>query len=314
MISLEDIIKYVGLAIIIFCLVKAFADKKIKDQYILLLVLFIMAPIVFLQVGKFTCPRVALTENYQVTDPPVVPSIYPGPPNRDRVLGTVTIPPPLPASATDLDVQDQKSISGIDMQIFEKLGGAEDRAKDKIRRAYANEMVFTRTNPLNTVPLGTQLYGYTYLPPENWFRAYERPPVCLVNGTDKLWTANPIDEGAYVRDLLEFDTETNIPGPTLATSPRVRLTTTTTTVDPVGPPAGMAQVGQPITYQAQVGQPITNQSQVGQPVQQSQPLLPAPNGPNGYVGSNGYPAGQPSYPNAQPTPPAPPISVTITGK
>ena len=62
-------------------------------------------------------------------------------------------------------------------------------------------MVNTTTNPLNTVPLGTQLYGYTYMPPENWFRAYEQPPVCI---TDNNTTVNPVTDPS-INCLLEYE-------------------------------------------------------------------------------------------------------------
>ena len=228
MISLEDGIKYIGLTAIVFFLIKAFADGKLDDTQICILVLFIMVPVVllFIQSSK-KCKldrQRRYIEGYQITDPPVTPSIYPGPPNMDAVLGTVNVPPPLPASATDPDIRDFKSIVPIDMEVYGELVDQENRAKNRIRTAYTNEMVFTETNPLNTVPLGTQLYGYTFLPPENWFRAYERPPVCINNtfgnnpmngqyGMPNL--IYPAERDNDTANLLQFDTTSNIPGPSL---------------------------------------------------------------------------------------------------
>ena len=78
---------------------------------------------------------------------------------------------------------------------------------DRIAGGYKDEMVYTSTHPFNTVPLGTQLYGYTYLPPENWFRAYERPPVCV---TDDRSPVVPVYSSAGVSELMQFDTTNNI--------------------------------------------------------------------------------------------------------
>jgi hypothetical protein len=98
---------------------------------------------------------------------------------------------------------------GIDKQTYEKLIENEKKAMNKIREKQRDEMVYTNTHPFNTIPLGTQLYGYTYLPPENWFRAYERPPVCV---TDKQCPVCPIAE-SNTSGLMEFDTTNNVLGP-----------------------------------------------------------------------------------------------------
>ena len=246
MISLEDGIKYAGLTAIIYFLIKAFADDKLGNTEICCLVLFIMVPIIFVcgQISKKKCQK--RMEPFQITDPPVVPSIYPGPPNTDPVLGVVQVPPPLPASAQNQDVQDFKSIVPINLQTYDALLNQEDQAKNRIRQAYTNEMVFTETNPFNTVPLGTQLYGYTFLPPENWFRAYERPPICISNDPQ---IVRPIGEGNYVADLLEFDTRSNVPGPAPVTPRTInqntnqpRPTQPTQPTQPIVPQLNPAQI------------------------------------------------------------------------
>lgn len=211
---IEKLVKYGGLGLITYLLIKAFTDGLMEEKHIYVLVTLIMVPIVLLGFGSDSCPR--LKENYQITDPPIVPSIYPGPPDQDRVLGTVAAPPPMPPMPmVDQDIKDQMSITGIDMKIYDALGAEEERAKDKIRASYTNDMIYTESNPLNTIPLGTQIYGYTYLPAENWFRAYERPPPCLVNGKEPLVVVKPITEGAYISDLLEYDSAAAALGPGL---------------------------------------------------------------------------------------------------
>lgn len=231
MISLQDkIIAFVGLTAIIYFLIRAFTGDQLNNKQILLLLLCIMIPVVFVcdqsnkkcrsdlvSMNRQTQIRTPTTEHYQVTDPPVTSSIYPGPPNRDPVLGKVQIPPALPVASDDLDVQDFKDIMPINKKIYADLVENEEIAKNKIRQTYANEMVFTESNPFNTVPLGTQMYGYTFLPPENWFRAYDRPPVCI---SDQRPRMDPIVDGNSTRDLLEFDTFGNLPSTAPSITPR----------------------------------------------------------------------------------------------
>jgi hypothetical protein len=208
MISLQDSIRYIALAAIIYFLVKAFANDTLDNQQIALLVICILLVVAFLMY-QTSCPAPKRSvEKYQITDPPVVDSIYPGPPNTNPVLGKPEVPPTRP-KYEDPDIRDFKDIMGIDKKTYEALVKNEERAENKIRSRYQDEMVFTSTHPFNTVPLGTQLYGYTYLPPENWFRAYERPPVCV---TDKKCNVCPIAEKSAA-GLMEFDTSNNVMGP-----------------------------------------------------------------------------------------------------
>jgi len=81
---------------------------------------------------------------------------------------------------------------------------------EKIQSMHKNDMANTNTHPFNTIPLGSQLYGYTYLPPENWFRAYEKPPICT---TDKKCRIMPMSD-ASITGLMEFDTINNVKKPT----------------------------------------------------------------------------------------------------
>jgi hypothetical protein len=219
MFSLQDGIKYVGLAIIIFFLIKAFISDKMDNKQIVVLVIAIMAIVIFLVCHRSDCPKerfknqrerkLAGREYYEITDPPIVDSIYPGPENTEERSAPL-LPPPPPIKNRNKDIQDFMDIMGIDKQLYEKLIKRENKAKEKIRQNYRDEMVYTTTNPFNTVPLGTQLYGYTYLPPENWFRAYERPPVCV---SDSRCPVCPIADGGSTSGLMEFDTSNNIMGP-----------------------------------------------------------------------------------------------------
>jgi hypothetical protein len=207
MITFLDLIKYLGLAVIVYLLIKAFVGSKISNEAILILTIIIMAIAIFLMNQCAACPNRYVTEGYRVTDPPIVDSIYPGPDQSDSDLGNPENP--MLIKYTDKDVQDFKDIMGIDKKTYEQIVKNEQKAEKKIRSKWGNEMVFTNTHPFNTVPLGTQLYGYTYLPPENWFRAYERPPVCV---TDKRCPVCPIADSGTA-DLLEFDTSNNAVAP-----------------------------------------------------------------------------------------------------
>uniref|UniRef100_A0A6C0LTF7 Uncharacterized protein n=1 Tax=viral metagenome TaxID=1070528 RepID=A0A6C0LTF7_9ZZZZ len=215
MISLQEIIKYVGLIAIIYFLVKAFSEDKLSTNQVLLLSLLILIVAAFvLYKSKNECIKIQpiqKNEHYQITDPPVTDSIYPGPENREEKLDSVEEDPsPLNGPNIDKDIRDFKDIMTIDKKTYAALIAEEQRAEDRIKNNYRDEMVYTSTHPFNTIPLGTQLYGYTYLPPENWFRAYERPPVCV---TDKRCPVCPVAEGGKTSGLMEFDTSNNVVGP-----------------------------------------------------------------------------------------------------
>ncbi len=73
----------------------------------------------------------------------------------------------------------------------------------KIKAKYKNEMKYDNGNALNTVPLGEKLYenDYVYLPPSNWMRPFERPPVCL---TEKRCPVCPGYTTGTEMNLLQF--------------------------------------------------------------------------------------------------------------
>ncbi len=213
MISFQDSVKYIGLTIIIYFLIKAFTDNAIDDKQIAFLVVCIMGLVLFLSYPKQKCGKkykseqYQITEPYQITNPPLVDSIYPQKENSDSKPDVS--PRYKNIEYGDQDIQDFKDIMRIDKKTYKKLMNNEQKAMDVILANQRNEMVYTETNPFNTIPLGTQLYGYTYLPPENWFRAYERPPVCV---SDKKC---PVCPTAYsnTAELMQFDTSNNVVGP-----------------------------------------------------------------------------------------------------
>lgn len=212
MISLLDTVKYIGLAAIIYFLLKAFA-KDMSNKKIAIIVGGIMILVIFINTNSTSCPKQVVREKYNPTEPPIVPSIYAEPSHADEKpleKTTESINFDLPKSAKDKDIENLKDIVGINKKIYEELKDEEKAAMAKIAAKYRDEMVYTETHPFNTVPLGTQLYGYTYLPPENWFRAYERPPVCV---TDNRCPVVPVYTSKGTSELMEFDTTNNVMGP-----------------------------------------------------------------------------------------------------
>ena len=205
MISLQDSVKYIVLALILYCLLKAFSVDSTSDKELAFLVICIVFVVFVLTYNTNTkCKKRRRVEEYQMTAPPVVDSIYPQKDNIDEKPDSNIQYKNI--EYVDADIKDFKDIMAIDKKTFKKIMDNEQRAMDVIQDNHTNEMVYTNTHPFNTVPLGTQLYGYTYLPPENWFRAYERPPVCV---TDQRC---PVCPSAYgnTADLMQFDTSNNI--------------------------------------------------------------------------------------------------------
>jgi hypothetical protein len=202
--STKEIVVIGGIAIVSACLIKGLV-KDVSNNRLMIIILGIVAFIFIIM--KETTSKCKIKENYQITDTPLVDSIYDGPDNEEHADAEVIVRKP--AKFDDKDLDDLENIMGIDKDVLRKLIENEKKAKDVIRKTWRDEMVYTDSNPFNTVPLGTQLYGYTYLPPENWFRAYERPPVCV---TDSPNNVMPIVEQDTI-GLMQFDAARNISGP-----------------------------------------------------------------------------------------------------
>ncbi len=124
---------------------------------------------------------------------------------------------PLPAQPnkvkkeyTDPDLEDMEDVALVDRKKMEQLQNNEDKARAEIRAGYKDEMKYTTSHEFNTRPLGAQIYSYTMLPPENWFRAYDRPPVCV---SEKYNTVNPASSSSTTANLMEFDTLANVSRP-----------------------------------------------------------------------------------------------------
>lgn len=239
MISLENIITYLGATGIIYCLIKAFCGDAIDDVKIGVIIVIVMVIIIFLT------NKNKLTEGYRIVEPPVQDGLFvsadgtvngvfrPGvdiPVNTipspiadttepqitlERQFGDTNSHIPLQAEPKrkfnyrtgDQDMIDFMNLSGVDKQKFEEMMFIEDAAKEGIKERYQNEMVYTSSNPFNTVPLGRNLNPYTYLPEFAWYRGYEQPPVCIPSPND--CPTCPLAPSGTT-DLMHFDNVDNI--------------------------------------------------------------------------------------------------------
>lgn len=107
----------------------------------------------------------------------------------------------------DQDMIDFMNLSKLDKEKYEKMMFIEDAAKEGIKERYTNEMVYTTSNPFNTLPLGRDLNPYTYLPEFAWYRGYEQPPVCIPSPND--CPVCPLAPSGTT-DLMHFDNVDNI--------------------------------------------------------------------------------------------------------
>jgi hypothetical protein len=196
------------IVVISYFLIKAFMDEKVNDLNASLISLAIGLTINyalshqkkenfhegFQDIANGSCRDYYTTSVY---DPNYKP--LPRQPNHD------------PRQYRDPDIEDMKDVALLDRAKLEQLENNEDKARAEIRKGYKDEMKYTTSHEFNTRPLGAQIYSYTFLPPENWFRAYDRPPVCV---TDKYNSVNPsTDSSSTVANLMEFDTLANVTRP-----------------------------------------------------------------------------------------------------
>lgn len=213
MFSFEDGIKYIGLAVIFYFLIKAFADDKITNLHVVIIVVCIMVLVFFIGNQNFTCSK--KIEGFDEVNQNVINKPYnrlKNMPNqniydhRDNNINELkNIPNQNIYDYHDSDINDLRNVINIDEQQYQNIKNNENKIMDKIRSNYKDDMIHTTTHPFNTIPLGSQLYGYTYLPPENWFRAYEKPPVCVTNNRSPIYSmTSPSTAG-----LMEFDTNVN---------------------------------------------------------------------------------------------------------
>jgi len=120
MFSIQDIIKYIGLAAIIYFLIKAITNDTLDNKQILILVVLIMIVVIFIVGQSFTCNR---REKFQGEILPIVPSVYPNPKSKNDIQGYF--------NTDDEDIRDFKDIMQIDKQTYEKLINNEKKSHGK---------------------------------------------------------------------------------------------------------------------------------------------------------------------------------------
>lgn len=155
MLSFEDIIKYVGLAVVFYFLIRAFTNDKLTNTQIILIVICIMVLVIFVATKNFNCPKKEKFTGVPETKSKNLPE-QPNPLNDSDLFN-------------EDDIKEMKSI-------------IENREKEKQK---------------------DNNYGYTYMPPETWFSAYKRVPVCI---TDKKCAVCPVSD-PYICGLMEFEQE-----------------------------------------------------------------------------------------------------------
>lgn len=196
-------IKYIGLAIFIFLLIKSLQQSNTissNDKEIALIAFIIVLNISILSSNN-NCPK---TEGYKVLQTPLVPSVYEevndeteeeeNDEGEEEVKNKYEI-----KVYEDEDIKEMRKMLGISDEKMQKLRDNEQKAADIITSNYQYDMVNTTSHPFNTVPLGTRLYGYTLMPPENWFRAYEKPPVCVTDKPCKICPSEAYGTSSLLR-------------------------------------------------------------------------------------------------------------------
>jgi hypothetical protein len=205
MIDLNKLFFYFLQALVVGLLIKALTPET-ENFKIAILSSIIILTLIILNKESFQSKK--KIEGYDTLKRPLVSSVFEKPStySPQKFIRDVDM-----TKYPDKDVEDLKNIMMVDKKLISALDDNEKKAREVIRKNYQDDMRFTNTHEFNTVPLGSQIYSYTYLPPENWFRAYERPPVCISD--QKCPVCPTISSGSSMVGLMEFDAASNITGP-----------------------------------------------------------------------------------------------------
>lgn len=169
--TLQDIIKYIGIAAVLFFLIKAFIGNKLDNTQLIILIILIMIIIIFIACQSFTCKK-----GYE----------------RFRELNNLN------NSNNSNNFAENQKENNIGCPVVGKTVGK--KVDQNSASIFPTNIQPNNNNNELRFPKETDLHGYTYLPQE--FSFYERPPVCV---TDKVCPVCPlIDPSTF--GLLEFDT------------------------------------------------------------------------------------------------------------
>jgi hypothetical protein len=208
------IFKYIIAIILLYLFIKAVAGTQIDNKQIailIVLILIIMIGVDYSNSNYKNCSKEK--ETFDPDRPYIVKSIY-DPTNKTKFdVNRLSLEQQseLINPFRNPDVEELINLTNADKSTIVKLAENANLAKQRIKDNYKYEMKYTKTNPFNTIPLGSQIYDYTFLPPENWFRGYEQPPVCITN--DRCQVSPSMGSNEYLPYLMEFDTAAHITGP-----------------------------------------------------------------------------------------------------
>lgn len=203
MFSFNDVIKYVGLAAVIYFLLKGFANNKLSNKEISIIVLIVIVLVIFICSQNFSCSKNRYGNRIESFGQQLQNNSDSDIENGQYTISGTKKPQ---TNGGEESTADLAKIFGIDSKKYREIIDRENKAKNAIKQSYKNDMVHTTTNPLNTIPLGASIYGYTFLPPENWFRAYDTPPVCYSIGDIDVASFAP----KTTECLLEFDSSRDL--------------------------------------------------------------------------------------------------------
>jgi len=135
MFTLQDGIKYLGLAAILYFLLKAFANNKMSDCQIIILILFIMLIVIFIACQSFECPKKIKSEGFDMING-ISNSVYPGPYTNKNINDNNNVNnEDIQYNNNDVDygdddVNDFKDIMGIDKQRYDNIKNNEKKCHE----------------------------------------------------------------------------------------------------------------------------------------------------------------------------------------
>ena len=196
MFHINNILKYVGLTVFVYFLIKTFSNNNMTNTQIYVVVgLVVMTVFIMANNNEGSCPR-RFAEGYKKKDKkntsPTTGHTHPTTGHTHSTTGHPTTGHSHDTddeheSDTDDDYETEENMElkksvGFRDDVHKKIKEQESKAKQKV--ISKKKKTKSRTNPLNTVPLGTSHFNYTMMPVENWFRAYDKPPICLPSSND----------------------------------------------------------------------------------------------------------------------------------
>lgn len=182
MLSLENSVKYIGLAAIIYFLIKAFTNNLLSNWQIALFVIIIMIVIIFIIEQKTACDQNRKTrEGFQEVKQTEILN------NDENKIDP------------DTNIENIEVIDGIERIMDEDQIDQGEFSDDQV----GNLNKSNKIDPASEIPPESGSYGYTYMPPEYWFRVYDNPPRCITSRPCQVCPSAGLQTYGY----LELDAE-----------------------------------------------------------------------------------------------------------